>query len=107
MPDSQVLLSNVEDWHFVLNRWYLSRSEAEAEAEAFDADLAANGIPYGWPYPEPFQSHVMDSWPRIFDLDQTGREPAWTHDPKHLGIQATFWRLDPSHVRRIERFIAR
>ncbi len=99
LPDAQVLLSDFEDWHAVLNGWYLGQSEAESDA--FDAELAAAAVPWGWPCPEPFYSRVLASWLRAFDLDRTGRDPA------RQGIQATFWRLAAPQVRRIERFPAR
>ena len=105
MPDAQVLLSDFDDWHAVLNGWHLSQSEADADA--FDADLAAADVPWGWPYPEPFRSRVIGSWTRVFDLDRSGRDPAWHGDSAQQSIQATLWRLAAGQVGRIERFTAR
>lgn len=105
MPAPQILPSDFDDWHAVLNGWHLSQSEAEADA--FEADLAAATVPWGWPYPEPFRSRVVASWNRIFDLDRTSQDPLWHGAPAQQSIQATFWRLTTTQVRKVERFTAR
>ena len=105
LPEHQVLLSDFEDWHHVLNGWPLSASEAESDL--FDEDLDAAGVPRGWPYPEPFRSRVIGSWPRIFDIDHTGWDTAWHGNSAEQAIQATFWRLTASQVGTTERFTAR
>ncbi len=105
VPDADVLLSDFDGWHHVLNGWHLAVSEAEADA--FEGDLAAAGVPPGWPYPEPFRSRMVESWQRIFDIDRTGLDPFWHGDPAQQSIQATLWRLAVGQVRSIERFMAR
>ncbi|MCR6630694.1 MAG: DUF3841 domain-containing protein [Magnetospirillum sp.] len=105
VPQQQVVLSDFSDWHMVLNNGYLARSEAEADA--FDAELAAAGIPklsrdYG-----AFTARVEASWERVFDIDHASLHPAWNGSPETQSIQATFWRLGKDQVRKVERFTAR
>ena len=101
MPGERILLSDFDAWHCVLNGWCLT--DTEAEDTAFNAALEAAGIPWGWPYPEPFRAQVMGSWLRIFDLDRPA-DPAWAGPPAERVVQATFWCLERSWVRRIEWF---
>lgn len=77
------------------------------EADAFDAELAAAGIPklsrdYG-----AFTARVEASWERVFDIDHADLDPAWNGSPETQSIQAAFWRLSQDQVRKVETFIAR
>ncbi|MBI4184055.1 MAG: DUF3841 domain-containing protein [Proteobacteria bacterium] len=102
LPTDKLLLSDLTLWQCVINGWYLCRSEADDLA--FDAALSRAGVSWGWPYPEPFRSHVMRSWERIFDLD---RETGWFGaSPEQQPLQATFWRLEAGEVRGAQPFIA-
>jgi len=101
IPDEHLLLSDFNAWHFVLNGWYLS--DTEAEDAAFDKELNAAAVSWGWPYPEPFRTKVLTSWLRIFDLDRFA-DPLWREVPARRSVQAAFWRLERAQVRRIEWF---
>ena len=105
IPESDVLLSDFDLWHIVLNGGYLATSEAEDEA--FDSELAAAGVPLAGPYPGPFMARVEQSWQRVFDLDRTGVDPAWHGSTDERGVQATLWQVRASQVRKVERFTAR
>lgn len=103
LPEDRVLLSDFDSWHIVLNGGNLSWSEEEDEA--FDAALAAAGAPLAPPYPASFQERVEASWERIFDFTCSGADPVWIGTRE--SIQATFWRLEETHVMKAEKFIAR
>lgn len=103
VPDNRVLLSDFDAWHCVLNGSFLSLSEEEDNA--FDEELEKAGVQHGWPYPEPFNSRVISSWQRIFNMEAA--DPEWRGSPSERGIQATFWELNLSQVRCINRFTAR
>ncbi len=105
MPAEEVLLSDFDDWHFVLNGSYLTLDEAEWDA--FWAEMDAAGHSAQWPYPEPFRTRAEATWQRIFDLDRTGRDPAWCGTSEDQGIQATFWQLHADCVLKAEMFTAR
>lgn len=103
IPQEQVLLSDFDAWHSVLNGWYLSVSEEDDDA--FAEDLKKAGLGWGWPYPEPFYSRVVSSWQRVFDIE--AGEPEWWGALPERSVQATFWEIDLSQVRRADRFTAR
>ncbi|GHU77445.1 hypothetical protein AGMMS49992_25300 [Clostridia bacterium] len=90
IPDSEVLLSDEEMWHIVLNNGYFSVYEREAE---WSAD-------YDWfdSLPLEEQSSVkLSSWERIFDQTYC----PWMH------VQASFWSLRKENVVSVRRFLGR
>ena len=106
IDDDQVLLSDFELWHYVLNYWYLSASMAEGEA--FDARLEEKGFLMTSEHPLPDQyldAAIRKSWERIFDLDWY--EPDMTHPIEKKNIQATFWELSMDWVSRVDAFTGR
>ncbi len=103
LPASDVLLSDFQKWHAVLNRSYLPRTMADARR--FENDLARAEIADGWPYPEPFHSRVVASWQRIFELDAPASDCWEGADERE--IQAVFWQLNLDDVKRMKRFLAR
>jgi hypothetical protein len=106
IDDNQVLLSDFDLWHFVLNYWYLAASMTEDEA--FDARLAEKGlfITNEHPLPDPdLDAAIRKSWERIFDLDWY--EEDMTHPKEKKIIQATFWELSMDSVKRVDEFTGR
>lgn len=103
LPAHQVLLSDFQKWHAVLNRSYLA--DSEDELEDFEEALQSAGVPDTWPYPEPFATHVVKSWERVFDIE--GGEVALWGPVEERQVQAAFWELHPEHVRRVFSFRAR
>jgi hypothetical protein len=103
LPEDRVLLSDFDAWHCVLNRCFLSLREQEEEV--FTKELERTGVQQGWPYPEPFRSQVVSSWQRIFDLE--AGDPEWWGPLSERSIQATFWELSLSQIRRVDTFTAR
>jgi len=109
IPPDQILLSDFEHWHFALNYWYSSHTQAEDEA--FDAELALHGVvrtPDG-PLSDPvYHQRILDSWQRIFDLDGVG-DPDWDGDETRAQkvIQGTFWQLSLDQVRAVTVFTGR
>ena len=69
IPEEQVLLSDEERWHFVLNNWYLTNATNEADynqAEAWFDGLS----------PEEQQNVRQQSWQHIFEKMATAIPPA-------------------------------
>lgn len=93
IPESRILLSDFEAWHAVLNDWYLSSSEAEAEAFHRGQDLLSE---------DSRRAKIEESWKRIFDLE--GGNPDWRGEPEERSIQATLWYLEAQEVVGIKRF---
>lgn len=104
LEPSQVLLSDFDAWHVVLNRGYLALSEDEDEAwyQRFEAAIPNR---WTWPPPEPWHSNILTSWERIFGLETLAASDYWEAEPRH--IQATFEVLRLADVRRHTLFMAR
>lgn len=103
LPAHQVLLSDFQKWHAVLNRSYLA--DSEDELEDFEEALQSAGVPDTWPYPEPFATRVVRSWERVFDIE--GGEVALWGPVEERQVQAAFWELHLERVRRVFSFQAR
>lgn len=101
---SQVLLSDFDAWHLVLNRGYLALYEDEDETwyRRFEAAVPNQ---WAWPPPEPWHSDIVTSWERVFDLEALAASNYWGEGPHY--IQATFEALRLADVRGVTPFVAR
>ena len=104
VPPEHVLLSSCGAWHYVLNLWYLPHSvvgeEHARESNAWEEELERHGLnPFSgrWP-PDPWQSRMVASWERIFDVDDLRETNT---------IQACFECLDFADVVRVTFFTPR
>ena len=104
LDPAEVLLSDFDAWHAVLNRGYLGFSEAEDDAwyGRFEAAVPNR---WTWPPPEPWYSDILTSWERIFDLETLTASEYWQSEPRY--IQATFEALRLVDVRKCTPFVAR
>lgn len=101
---NEVLLSDFELWHYVLNNWYLP--ESEEDSKAFDKRIQLQ-------YPmtsdddiKNFEKKVIeDSWGKIFDMSFEDPYIASPFDEK--SIQATFWELSIEEVIKVDKFKSR
>lgn len=100
---NDVLLSDFNLWHHVLNFLYVPRSQRDSER--FDADH--NPLHYCWARPpaKPLCDLIAASWERIFDLDWC--DDYVTADQAARPVQATLWRIDGTMVRSFRRFVGR
>lgn len=97
IPDNEVLLSDFDAWHFVLNKWYLN-TDCWNE-ETFDKD-------HEWLdslSKEEREKEIEKSWQGIFNLDP--KETDWCCRGKW--IQATFWVLKKENIKKVQFFTAR
>lgn len=85
---SQVVLSEFDNWHYVLNYWYLSTTNEDHDNFIREVNTC--------PMPEPYHSQIVKSWEKIFELNASSDEY----------VQATFWKLDLSQVREVNWFVA-
>lgn len=76
IPDIDVLLSDEENWHYVLNDWYL-HDVSDNEGKWEKTDMWFDGLP-----PDTKDSVKQKSWERIFDKDDPDND--WKF------VQATF-----------------
>lgn len=107
IPKDRVLLSDFTLWgSLVVNDVYIGASESDEII--FEERLKAAGI-------KEFRSSeisdtevrqkIIDSWDRIFDLDSDNSYYVGSRATR--AIQATFWRIEPEYVGKVERFRAR
>jgi len=93
IPEADVLLSDEENWYYVLNSWYLydvkGKEDNWDEIEARLNDLPLNVK----------DSVKQKSWERIFDKDDPDND--WDF------VQATFWELKAEQVKSVRRFTGR
>lgn len=104
--ETQVLLSDFELWHYVLNYWYLP--ESEADGEAFEAELAKVSLSYyaSKPLPDPkYHKRIERSWLRIFDLNWSCDGIASQKEDK--SIQTALWELRIESIKKVQEFTAR
>ena len=96
IPDNQVVLSDFDAWHFVLNKIYLDDSTNETEWNANNA--AFDALP-----PEQKQEAMEKSWNRIFDIEPV--DNGWAR--RGFYVQATFWELRREQIKTIQPFTCR
>ena len=107
----RVLLSDFELWHYVLNYWYLPKTEKEGiafEKKMTRAGLSLTGCSHERPLQNTvFRRAVEDSWERIFDLSWTDPGHKIVSAPKNRSIQATLWEILLEDVVESREFTAR
>ena len=111
MEEDRVLLSDFELWHYVLNYWYLPKTEKDGEA--FEKKLAGAGLSLlGCTHKKPLphaelRREVEESWERIFDLSWTDPGNKIVPPAKSRSIQGTMWELLLEDVVDSKEFVAR
>lgn len=101
--DADVLLSDFELWHFVLNGWYLP--ESEADDDWFEARFPEQRRLPGSAMPAEYHQLIVQSWQKVFDLEWSSDYSA--HPKPDKAIQATLWELRADQVREERHFRAR
>ena len=93
VPDAAVLLSDEENWHYVLNDWFFSAAQSEKEYNRDEAEYDS--------LPENEQRKAREkSWERIFDVEPIDTE--WHRQGCY--VQAVFWELTLSQVKKVTWF---
>lgn len=88
VPDNQVLLSDEELWHYVLNNWYLNPlwfNDDYVENDEFDRLF---NMP---------DSDKEKTWSRIFDVSPFDNE----NIRAGKFIQATFWEIKKKYIKKV------
>lgn len=92
IPEEEILLSDFQGWHFVLNDWYYS--DAMNQDEWDSKDKWFNELPA-----KKQQLVKEKSWQRIFDV--TPRHGEW--DANGKSVQACFWSIEKKYIRKVWR----
>lgn len=96
---SEVLLSLFIPWNMVLMHGYVASSREEDLV--WEERLSGAGL--GWndyPLPEPWQTELVRSWERIFDLSCMASGGSWHTDQ----VQATFFRMAMKDVAKVTAY---
>lgn len=101
----EVLISDFDLWHYVLNYWYLPNSMEDGDK--FEEELKSKGMSYykQKPLPEPYDIIIENSWLKIFDLDWCAEDITSKQDDKIF--QAVFWELKLEQIKNIRKFTAK
>ena len=96
VPDNEVVLSDYDVWHFILNDWYFDNSMNEEEWDSKHKY-------YDRLSPEKKLEKKLKSWQGVFNI--TPYESDWFCRGRY--IQATFWVLKSSYIKKVQYFIAK
>jgi hypothetical protein len=111
VEEERVLLSDFDLWHYVLNYWYLPKSEeddARFQMKLADAGLSSRRFDHHSPMPHAqYRRHIESSWERIFDLTWADRGYQIASTPENKSIQATLWEILLDDVVESKEFTAR
>ena len=84
VPDDQVLLTDFEKWHYVLNDWYLPSARTDEEYEKLESNFEKSDKLAQ-------DSLKKESWNNVFNFDKNAISDG-------LNIQATFWKIEPEWI---------
>lgn len=104
-PENEILLSDLNLWHFILNYWHIADSEKQ-ELE-FDKLLRKLDIKFidKEKYTPSLKKNVEKSWNKIFDMNYECEYV--TEKFKEKKIQATFWNLKKTEIIKVDFFNAK
>lgn len=111
IDDDQILLSDFDLFHYVLNYWYLPLDDADdSQFEKLCADKNISfddlqNFKKASPDLDRLRQIIINSWDRIFDLTKEDEYIYGTNDQK--SIQATFSELSIDQVFKVEHFVAK
>ncbi len=99
------MLSDFNLWHLPLNYWNIADNEKK-DIE-FDKLLEKNNVKFieTEKYPIEIKKIVKNSWNKIFDMDYECEYV--TEKIYNKKIQATFWELNKTDIKRVDFFIAK
>ncbi|MFA5313361.1 MAG: DUF3841 domain-containing protein [Methanomassiliicoccales archaeon] len=94
---STVLLSDFDNWHYVLSNWYLGQNKKQDDD--FDRRFSKATQKGDQTEIKACNEIIRESWSRIFIKDTTKKLKAH--------IQATFWKIEWGQVVQVTKFTAR
>ena len=96
IPDEDVILTDFDSWHYVLNNWHHNYAKNEEEWDKIDEWIES--LP-----PEEKQKEIEKSWENIFNIDPINS--GWVKKGQY--IQATFWKLSKTQIKKVQFFKSR
>ncbi|MDO5293121.1 MAG: DUF3841 domain-containing protein [bacterium] len=96
VPDQEILLSNYDTWHIVLNQWWFN--DSNTEEEYYEHEKLFETLD------ENTKKAVMEeSWDKIFNI--TSKEDRTTINCEY--VQGVFWVLKKEYIKKVQEFVAR
>lgn len=96
LPQTDILLSDFQCWHHVLNGWYITQNKKLGK-KIDSLDKQAGKLLGFEDYPIDIQKEIESEWPLVFDIDKQNRWFA-PQRKRNKSIQATFWMLKKENV---------
>ena len=100
IPSEEILLSDFDSWHGVLNQGPIEDWK-HLFKEMDEVDAAAGKVLDLNDYPEELRKRIENSWAPIFDINRRDEVMGWKHK-RNRSIQATFWALRKENVISVE-----
>ena len=97
IPDNEILLTDFDAWHFVLNKWYLNTNCWDEETYDKDHECLDSLSQ------EQREIEIEKSWQGIYNLNP--KETDWNCRGKY--IQATFWEIKKENIKNVRFFTAK
>ena len=105
-PDDQILLSDYELWHSVLNGLYLNRNRSRrGKFEARVRRVTGRTDYFYDQLPPQLQREMEASWLQIFDYHSD--DPTWEYGWGEQVFQATLPRIELAWVKKVDIFTVR
>ena len=103
-PETEILLSDFNLWHFVLNYWHIADNKKQ-ESE-FDELIKTSSLKFTdkEKYTLKLKNILESSWNKIFDMNYDSVYTAEVFNRKK--IQATFWTLKSTEIIKVDFFTA-
>lgn len=99
-PAQEVLRSDYDTWHYVLNNWYLPSDGADEQAFRGRWRSLITKNPDA-------AAAKQASWQRIFDLDWCDPKQDYASPREAKRIQGSLWELRLNQVKSVRPFVAR
>lgn len=96
VPDEEVVLSDFDAWHYVLNKWFLDDSTNEEEWD--ESHEWYDSLPM---YEK--ENVLKESWQKIFDISPL--DSTWKL--RGYYIQATFWEFKKEYIKKVQFYTTR
>jgi hypothetical protein len=101
IPEIEILLSDYDAWHFVLNRWYFT-SNSLREMKEQELNQQGFSLYRQEQLPKETLDLIQSSWNHIFDLKQSAI--FLETSIKQTTIQANFWSISKEYLQTIVLF---
>lgn len=99
IPDEDVLLSDYDTWHWVLNGSFLGDESRSDEIHEYKKAHKFHDFE---DYPQWLKDEISLSWNMVFDMDASNT--ILEQEKSEQIIQATFWCIKPEYLKEAVKF---